>query len=326
VPDAGLLALGLAQVSGAPDGVVVDRIVVENAHGSSVTIAVRGLTVFRRAELDAFVVEQARRAGCRIVDERVQAVEPDGDRVHVQAVGDGGSFSWVVAGDGARGLGRRTSGFEHACESWGLGASVEGIETDRLVLSFPAAGDAYAWIFPRPRGVSVGIAYDLERLGHGAARSLLMRFVDRFLPGVREKLPRSRRYRYPIPLFSATTLEAVRASLARRVLLVGDAAGVADPLTREGIRYAALSGRWAAQCLAAGEPTDYADRLSRELGLEMGRAHRAADLFFEQDLAQLMVPFVRLHPGVRAVLGDLLACRQPYAGLRRRLVSALASI
>jgi hypothetical protein len=37
-----------------------------------------------------------------------------------------------------------------------------------------------------------------------------------------------------------------------------------------------------------------------------------------------MVPLARLHPGVRGVLGDLLACRQPYRGLTRRLLRALA--
>jgi hypothetical protein len=35
-----------------------------------------------------------------------------------------------------------------------------------------------------------------------------------------------------------------------------------------------------------------------------------------------MVPVARFHPGIRRVLGDLLACRQPYHGLRRRLLRA----
>jgi hypothetical protein len=55
---------------------------------------------------------------------------------------------------------------------------------------------------------------------------------------------------------------------------------------------------------------------------ELERAGRARGLFFDGPLGQWMVPVARAHPGIRRVLGDLLACRQPYQGLRRRLLRA----
>src|SRR5262249_1855458 len=110
--------------------------------------------------------------------------------------------------------------------------------------------------------------------------------------------------------------------LARRILLAGDAAALADPLTREGIRYGLLSGLWAAESLLAGRPESYADQLDEELAAELGRAERARDLFFDDPIGQWMVPVARRHPGIRKVLGDLLACRQPYRGLKRRLLRA----
>lgn len=57
----------------------------------------------------------------------------------------------------------------------------------------------------------------------------------------------------------------------------------------------------------------------------MERAARARSLFFDDPIAQWMVPVSRIHPGIRRVLTDLLACRQPYRGLRRRLVRAAVS-
>jgi hypothetical protein len=54
----------------------------------------------------------------------------------------------------------------------------------------------------------------------------------------------------------------------------------------------------------------------------MEKAHRARDIFFEGSVGQWMVPASRLHPGIRRVLADLLACRQTYTGLRRRLAGA----
>ena len=117
----------------------------------------------------------------------------------------------------------------------------------------------------------------------------------------------------------------MRRGLARRILLIGDAAAVADPLTREGIRYGLLTGLWAAESLLAGRAAAYPERLETELQAEMEKAHQARDVFFESSIGRWAVPLSRLHPGIRRVLGDLLACRQPYTGLRRRLVRAITS-
>ncbi|HYG63123.1 MAG TPA: NAD(P)/FAD-dependent oxidoreductase, partial [Thermoanaerobaculia bacterium] len=97
---------------------------------------------------------------------------------------------------------------------------------------------------------------------------------------------------------------------------------LADPLTREGIRYGMLSGLWAAESLLAGRPEAYPERLAAELAGELDRAGRACGLFFEGPIGQWMVPVARVHPGIRRVLADLLSCRQPYRGLKRRLLSA----
>lgn len=231
-------------------------------------------------------------------------------------------FDWLVAADGARGLGRRTLGLAPGDTSMGLGASLEGPQVETLRLGFPDLGDAYLWIFPRPGGCSVGVAYTEGSVSTGAARAALDDFVQRHL-GERVSEFDGPRYRYPIPIYSQASLQAIGTGLGQRVLLVGDAAGVADPITREGIRHAVRSGRLAADCLANDRSVDYPRRLKEALGAEMGRARRAAELFFDDPIGQWMVPVCRTHPGVRRVLGDLLGCRQPYSGLRRRLLRAV---
>ncbi len=252
---------------------------------------------------------------------KVERLEPGEGRVRVTAEGETREYDWAVAADGARGRSRRTLDLPPQGESVGLGGSLAGLAWDRLVLAFPGAADAYLWIFPRPGGASVGIAWTAGTLTDEAARALLDTFLDRWLPAGWRDLP-GPRYRYPIPVYGAWTIPAVRTALGARLLLAGDAAALADPLTREGIRYGLLSGQWAAESLLAGRPERYPERLEQELGGEMARAHRARDLFFERPLGQWMVPSARVHPGIRRVLADLLACRQPYRGLRRRLLRA----
>jgi flavin-dependent dehydrogenase len=267
------------------------------------------------------------RRGAQSVPARAEALDWDGERPVVVARGERRAFDFVLAADGARGVCRRTlagalgEALAPQGESVGLGASLDGVEHGEMVLAFPGVADAYAWIFPRPGGVSVGLAYSVELLSDGAARGLLAAFLGRHLRGS-AAAPPPPRYRYPIPVWGPWTLPAVEAALGRRVLLLGDAAALADPLTREGIRYAVRSGRWAAESLLHGRPESYPERLAAGLGGELSRARRALGPFYDGPLGEWMVPAARLHPGIRTVLGDLLAGRQSYRGLRRRLLRA----
>jgi flavin-dependent dehydrogenase len=303
---------------------------LEDGAGAGLDSALAGIRIFRRLDLDQALVAAARAAGARIEPRRVEALAPCGGplaaggarglrAVRVTAGGETRCYEWVIGADGARGLSRRTAGLRPRGESVGLGATLRGLTAGRLVLSFPFLADSYSWIFPRPGGVSVGIAYSPEDLGDRAARAALDEMLDRHLPAGWRELPGSR-YRYPIPVYGPWTIPGVRRALGQRLLLVGDAAALADPLTREGIRYGMLSGLWAAESLLAGEPWRYPARLAAELGEEMERADRARGLFFSGPVGRWMLPAARLHRGVRRVLADLLACRQSYLTLERRLL------
>ena len=309
--------------------VVSPEALLENARGHRLALDLDGVRIFRRRDFDHALVEAALAAGAvprRVKAERLERVERG---VRVIAGGEERTYDWIVGADGARGLSRRSLGLPPQGDSVGLGGSLLGIDPGldwrRLVLAFPEMADSYLWIFPRPGGASVGIAYTPGRLTDSQARAALDRFLDDHLDEGWRDLP-GPRYRYPIPVFGPWTLEAVRRGSGCRVLLAGDAAAVADPLTREGIRYGLLTGLWAAESLLAGRPQAYAERLESELLEEMEKAGRARDLFFEGAIGRWTVPVSRAHPRIRRVLSDLLACRQPYAGLRRRLLGAAVGL
>jgi flavin-dependent dehydrogenase len=306
----------------AAPAVRVATAILENAGGGRLELALDGLRIYRRRELDAGLLAAAVAVGARPRHGRVRRLELAEQGVTLRgADGEPRRYDWLVAADGALGPTRRRLGLEAGTVSVGLGASVD-VPPDAgppgLVLGFPDAGDAYLWIFPRPGGVSVGIAYGAGTLSDGAASACLDAFLHRHLPAAAD----AGRYRYPIPVFSRRTLADLRLAAARRVLLVGDAAAVADPLTREGIRPAMLVGRWAASCLLAGRPEEYPQRVGEGLAADMARAERARRLFFDDRIGQWMVPVCRLLPGVRRLLADLLSCRLPYRGLRRRRLAA----
>jgi geranylgeranyl reductase len=305
--------------------VVAPEALLEDARGRRLTLDLDGIRLYRRRDFDRALVEAALAAGAvprRVKARRLERAEAG---VRVVAEGEAQVYDWIVGADGARGPSRRSLGLAPRGDSVGLGGSLSGLDWRRLVLAFPALADAYLWIFPRPGGASVGIAYTAGRLTDAQARAALDAFLDGHLPEGWRDLP-GPRYRYPIPVFGPWTLGAVRRALGSRVLLAGDAAAAADPLTREGIRYGLLTGRWAAESLLAGRPTAYAERLESELRGEMEKAARARDLFLEGTIGRWAIPVSRAHPGIRRVLGDLLTCRQPYTGLRRRLLRAAVGV
>jgi len=106
-------------------------------------------------------------------------------------------------------------------------------------------------------------------------------------------------------------------------MLIGDAAGLVDPLTREGIYYALLSGIWAAEALSGGL-TDagraYLARLEQDVYPELEKAARLSSLFFSTRFSELFVAALRQSAAIREVFADLVAGIQPYTGLRGRLL------
>ena len=105
-------------------------------------------------------------------------------------------------------------------------------------------------------------------------------------------------------------------------MLVGDAAGLVDPITREGIFFALQSADFAAGALAGArrQPETYVDRVRGEIHSELLRAARLKSRFFRPPFIDLLMRGLDRSERIRRVMADLVAGRQTYAGLRRRLL------
>jgi flavin-dependent dehydrogenase len=127
-------------------------------------------------------------------------------------------------------------------------------------------------------------------------------------------------YSWPIPSLSATDLDAV-AVTGPRWALAGDAAGLVDPITREGIYFALASGQWIGDALAGGgDARVYASRVRGEAMSELARAARLKAGFFRPAFTGLMMRALQESQAIREVMADLVAGRQPYASLKWRLL------
>jgi flavin-dependent dehydrogenase len=112
--------------------------------------------------------------------------------------------------------------------------------------------------------------------------------------------------------------------------LAGDAGGLVDPVTGEGIYYAMRSGELLAESLLAGLPELYPARVQEEFGKALALEARLARTFYYGDLIGGAVPRRLVELGARsqrclAVIQDMIEGAQSYLGLAAMLHLGLAT-
>ena len=132
-------------------------------------------------------------------------------------------------------------------------------------------------------------------------------------------------YSWPIPSLSPRDFDTLDVA-GHGWLLVGDAAGLVDPITREGIFFALQSGAFAAETLASGRShpdRSYSDRVRAVIGSDLARAARIKAGFFRPAFTRLLIDALAQSHPIRAVMADLIAGAQSYRSLKWRLMETL---
>ena len=236
------------------------------------------LTMVRRDEFDLAWYKAAAAAGATVrQNAQVRGIAQDADWVSV-ALADGAEVTArvVIGADGSAGISSRYVGVTFDQQDLGLEVELAATESDRaawrgrVLLDWGPVPGSYGWVFPKDDELTVGV---IMAKGKGAeTKQYLSRFVaqlglaDRTVRRGSGHLTRCRRADAPLR--------------NGRVLVVGDAAGLLEPWTREGISYALRSGSWAgevaARAVRQGEPAldGYAAAVSESLIPEMTAGHR----------------------------------------------------
>ena len=156
---------------------------------------------------------------------------------------------------------------------------------------------SYAWSFDRGDGLAnVGYGELLTSARTAPSRALLLEQLERLLPGATVDAQSWRGHHLPLSSWRWRPQPG-------RVLLAGDAAGLVNPMTGEGIYYAALTGllagRAAATAVMDGSPESAGTRYRSAAvpALRRHLAHTAAGF-------RLMQSGPVLRAGLRAAAAD----------------------
>jgi geranylgeranyl reductase family protein len=303
---------------------------VDAASGASASVGFSNerrppLVVAARTGFDELLYRSAADAGATLLRTRALDLHRDPGGFSI-ATADGRSIAanWLIGADGANSLTRRRLArpFSRADLSIATGFFAHGITSDEVVIEIIEDPSGYIWSFPRPDHLAIGICAQADRPETAGS---LRRRVERWIQ--RTAIARGARlepYSWPIPSLGAGSLEALSIS-GGRWLTLGDAAGLVDPITREGIFFALQSAVFAAEAIgSAADPAgQYARRVRAEIVGELVRAARFKAGFFQPRFTRLLIEALQRSAGIRAVMADLVAGEQSYADLKWRLIKTL---
>lgn len=243
-----------------------------------------------RADLDCLLARKAQQAGVQLIEScKVKHIATLDGFVEITSNRDTCRAKFIIAADGVHSNIAKAAGWpdlpllapalEHEIYLPDKDA-VRFSQMPRFDFNIIDAG--YAWVFPKRAHLSVGIL-STDRICPDLQLNLA-KYLEQL--GI-TRIDRVERHGYLIPLAPR------RSPLARRrVLLVGDAAGLVDPVTAEGISHAILSGRLAAAAIIES-------KLDPARTCSLYQSHLEDQILGELRAARLLARILYRHPRVR---------------------------
>jgi flavin-dependent dehydrogenase len=290
------------------------------------------VAIFSRLALNRLLLERARRSGVELHQERVTRVARIGEDWQLVTPQHEYRASYVMLAAGARNTFR--SQFLSPISPHDLmvtaGYFIPG-RSSLMQIQFLKGITGYLWVFPRVDHVSAGIAGKMGETSTLELRRTLEHWLEaEWLKEHGLRLNGARFYSHILPSLRPQTFETLEVC-GKDWAMIGDSAGLVDPITGEGLYYALRSAELCAGALLAGRPEDYRALLEEEVLPELKLAARVSERFyrgqvFGDSVLEQMVSLTARSASFCDLMSDLFAGIQGYRDLRARLYRILPAV
>jgi flavin-dependent dehydrogenase len=285
------------------------------------------LLVYSRFDLNRMLLQRAENAGAQIEKTRVLGLDRQngGWKVRTKTGSIRADFCVIATGarNPLRGTGTEWSAGDTATA---LGYYVPGAQ-EQIDIQFLPGLDGYIWVFPRCGHLSVGIC------GKSQSAQVMRARLEQYMREHSLSYRGAAFFGHVLPSLTRHSWQRNRVA-GDRWMAVGDAAGLVDPITGEGLYYAMRSGDLASRSILdeshAPEAKAQAYRriLQEDFGADLGFGILLAERFYRSrflldSVPARMVQFTRRSTRFSILIGDLIGGTQTYLGLRPRILGGL---
>ncbi|HEX4170735.1 MAG TPA: NAD(P)/FAD-dependent oxidoreductase [Bryobacteraceae bacterium] len=306
-----------------PKRYVSDTLIAAPKTGAFKMSLTRPLLIYSRMDLNRMLLERAQAAGADIAQERVLGLDHRAEGWRIRTRSGNLEADYCVIATGARNPLRQVGTQYTAADTmYALGYWVPA-EQQHIDIQFLPNLEGYIWVFPRAGHLSVGICGKSE-----SAQCLRLR-LERYMEekGIGRK--DATFYGHMLPALESRGWRNNRVA-GEGWMAVGDAGGLVDPITGEGLYYAVRSGDLASQVLLQESGPEraadlYRQMISRDFGLDLTYGAGLAKRLFCGAICFSAVPtrmidFMKRSPKFCEIMQDLFAGTQPYLELKHRLL------
>ncbi len=310
-----------------PKKLIHDTVVSAPGAGEAKMTLTQPLLIYSRLDLNRMLLERAERAGAAIEQARVTGIEQQEKGWRLRTRNGTAEADFLIVATGARNPLREVG------TQWSPGDAMSAMgyfvpgARERIDIQFLPKFEGYIWVFPRCGHLSIGIG------GKGEPAQAMRARLDAYMDQQGISRKDAVFYSHRLPSLETPSWRRNRVS-GRGWLAVGDAGGLVDPITGEGLYYAIRSGDLASQVVLndahdlADKAPAYRDAVAREFAHDLEFAAMLArrvflGRFLFRSVPQRMVQFMQRSPRFRELMQDLFAGTQPYLSLRARLMKNL---
>jgi geranylgeranyl reductase family protein len=284
---------------------------------------VQPMWMVRRDKFDNFLAQQAQLKGAQLKDNvEVVGVKSNGDRWQVSTTNGTFESRYLIAADGANGPTANWLGFEERVKFVSCALEITtAVPADRqqtAMFDFGSVKNGFLWSFPKSDGYSISGAFVK---GKGKAQDL-QKQIQSYASFLGANSANSQYTECAMNLWTES-----QPLHTDRALLAGEAAGMADPLTGEGIRPAIFTGLQAGDAIAAALARDsnalanYTKTISEQWTSDLVWAGRLSGMFHQFPKIAYKVGVKR--PSAAQLMGKILCGELRYSEVTEKAMKRI---